>query len=638
MIPKSDSPKLPEKNPFSDFEQALSLNLASLESIQAIHEGRRYYYYPQDHKFYPSGSKTAGLFEAFEKRVVNVGLTRLAEGTGRFLTRQNYQETLKGLEDISTDIIDTLQRACSIAMYADDPAQLSHLRERVQVLLDKIDKAEEGLHHLRETYQNKPKKVTEVDASIEKYHERVGRKLQDFEDRCKDAAVRISEQNARIKEKTEELKAKTEQTKVAIEEVRTGIEELNQQISASKTLEEKAKELIRKDGTTSSPPSSDATSSAGSSPLSSASALEGEAEFDPSRPFYIKNPQTEAQRKFNKDLETWFKPALEYIAQKQEAWFGLISRSDQDRIKIKPNVSHLPWTIVVTKKKQIFIHFKLPIVENPEDKGKLKSDKKAFEVTTQAPIAKLSMKALRSERQYDQLLMCQKGEAAALEACKNLNNVVHMVDLLSHSSPKDKGITQEGLKHIFYLAFYHLGDLRQNFNKLSTEQKQIVILDLINGLFEMHQIDYVHGDLKPANILLDQNKRAYLADLGFAGPVGKEATGGGTPYYNPPEEFEFRSLSYIRRKEKDVWALGCIIYRLLTGNDPDWLKGKTRSELVENLNKSTYFKSKPNDPVLEIVWEMLKKDPKERLTIGQAKERFDKLYGPIAPPPSTIKT
>ncbi|MEZ4320591.1 MAG: serine/threonine-protein kinase [Myxococcota bacterium] len=98
---------------------------------------------------------------------------------------------------------------------------------------------------------------------------------------------------------------------------------------------------------------------------------------------------------------------------------------------------------------------------------------------------------------------------------------------------------------------------------------------VLSGLEAIHQAGFVHRDLKPEHILLDDESEPHICDLGFAKELpkgGRERAGLsqfysflGTPEYMAPEQAA-EPASADRRA--DLFSAGCILYELVTGHVP----------------------------------------------------------------------
>ncbi|HEY0497812.1 MAG TPA: protein kinase, partial [Kutzneria sp.] len=100
----------------------------------------------------------------------------------------------------------------------------------------------------------------------------------------------------------------------------------------------------------------------------------------------------------------------------------------------------------------------------------------------------------------------------------------------------------------------------------------LAILERVGaGLDYAHRQGFLHRDVKPANILLDAEGQAYLADFGLtkepARPGSSASTGGeliGTPIYMAPEQSAGRELT----GRADLYSLACVVFECLTGTPP----------------------------------------------------------------------
>jgi len=89
--------------------------------------------------------------------------------------------------------------------------------------------------------------------------------------------------------------------------------------------------------------------------------------------------------------------------------------------------------------------------------------------------------------------------------------------------------------------------------------------DVAIGLVHAHGKGVLHCDLKPANILLDQDQKPRLADFGQSRLSHEQAPALGTLFYMAPEQADLKAVPDARW---DVYALGALLYCMLTGSPP----------------------------------------------------------------------
>ena len=119
-----------------------------------------------------------------------------------------------------------------------------------------------------------------------------------------------------------------------------------------------------------------------------------------------------------------------------------------------------------------------------------------------------------------------------------------------------------------YLPRGSLEDLLVARGALPVNEALLLVRRLSRALFHMHARGVCHCDLKPANVLLDESGRPLLCDLGQARLSGETDPALGTFFYMAPEQV---APGAVPSPRWDVYALGAILYRTLTGELPQQL-------------------------------------------------------------------
>ncbi|XP_054572899.1 LOW QUALITY PROTEIN: inactive serine/threonine-protein kinase PLK5 [Eptesicus fuscus] len=154
----------------------------------------------------------------------------------------------------------------------------------------------------------------------------------------------------------------------------------------------------------------------------------------------------------------------------------------------------------------------------------------------------------------------------------------------------------------------HVLEVRQT---LTEPEVRYYLRGLVSGLRYLHQQRIVHRDLKLSNFFLNKNMEVKIGDLGLAARVGP---GGrchrvlcGTPNFLAPEVVSRNGHSC----QSDIWALGCIMYMVLTGDPP--FVAASLSEMYKNIREGRYPEPAHLSPnACRLIARLLAPNPAER--------------------------
>ncbi|KAF3829655.1 hypothetical protein GH733_003919 [Mirounga leonina] len=191
----------------------------------------------------------------------------------------------------------------------------------------------------------------------------------------------------------------------------------------------------------------------------------------------------------------------------------------------------------------------------------------------------------------------------ALHSCLEHRNIVAL-----HGHFADREHVYMVLEYCSRQSLAHVLEARQT---LTEPEVRYYLRGLVSGLRYLHQRRIVHRDLKPSNFFLNRNMVVKIGDLGLAARVGP---GGhchkvlcGTPNFLAPEVISRNGHSC----QSDIWALGCIMYTVLTGTPPFVVA--PLSEMYQNIRDGRYPEPTHLSPnARRLIARLLAPNPAER--------------------------
>jgi len=143
-----------------------------------------------------------------------------------------------------------------------------------------------------------------------------------------------------------------------------------------------------------------------------------------------------------------------------------------------------------------------------------------------------------------------------------------------------------------------------------------LLTQIAEGLSQAHKAGVIHRDLKPDNILVASDGRVKILDFGMAllqgaAKLTKDGSTVGTAHYMAPEQVR----GELADERSDIWALGVIIYEMLSGQTPfkgDYEAAVLYSVLNESYTPLSQICPKCPQALERVMQKALQKNPADR--------------------------
>lgn len=194
----------------------------------------------------------------------------------------------------------------------------------------------------------------------------------------------------------------------------------------------------------------------------------------------------------------------------------------------------------------------------------------------------------------------------------------------------DYGKTQYGVPFIV-MRYMGGGTISQLSGVDPLQRLERPLRQIAQALDYAHRQGIIHRDIKPGNIMMDEDGNAYLTDFGIAHVQDSQLTGSGiigTPHYMSPEQIQSEEVT----GHADQYSMGVVLYELLAGERPyhtETLPSVLLKHMHEALPPLELYREDIPPAIEEVVAKATSKRPEDRFaTVVEMADAFSQsLHG-----------
>ncbi|VDL91136.1 unnamed protein product [Schistocephalus solidus] len=238
--------------------------------------------------------------------------------------------------------------------------------------------------------------------------------------------------------------------------------------------------------------------------------------------------------------------------------------------------------------------------------------------------------ALKSLHKYD---MLKRSDRACFQEEREV-----LVKAMIRNSPWISKLyyTFQDEKYLYFvMKFYNGGDMLTMLSKFDDQIPEPIsrfyLAEMVLAIHSLHELGYVHRDIKPDNVLIESSGHIVLADFGSCLRIGndgliKNTAAIGTPDYIAPEILRAAEDTHgTFGIECDYWSLGVVMFEMLFGETPFYSENliETYSRIM-NFEKT--FKIPDETSISTDAKDLIKRficDRKQRLGRNNVREIMD---------------